>query len=126
MTTITCPYCETELELPDSALPKDSFWVEVKCPECNEPFLISFNGEVLSKAIPAKSLKPQKKFRHFLKENKIPLSILTLALAIIIHSWLEYNKSRYESRFSPEGNFYIFDKNSGDRYYQGVKYNKCK
>lgn len=111
MTTITCPYCETELELPDSALPQETFWVDVKCPECNEPFLISFNGEVSSRAIPAKSLKPKKKFRHFLIENKIPLSILVLALAIALHGWLEYNKDRYKINGS-----IIFDKNTGDRY----------
>lgn len=123
MTTIHCPYCETELELPDSALPKDSFWIEVKCPECNEPFLISFNGEVSSRAIPAKSLKPKKKFRHFLKENKIPLSILALALSLLIHGYLSYNTHRYT--WDSEDRC-ILDKNSGDFYYRGTIFKKIR
>jgi hypothetical protein len=111
MTTIICPYCETELELPDSALPQETLWVDVKCPECNEPFLISHDGAVLSRAVPAKSLKPKRKFRHFLKENKLPLSILVLALSLLIHGCLEYNKDRYKITGS-----IIFDKNTGDTY----------
>jgi hypothetical protein len=113
MTTIHCPYCETELELPDSALPQETLWVDVKCPECNEPFLISHDGAVLSRAVPAKSLKPKRKFRHFLKENKLPLSILVLALSLLIHGCLSYNTHRY-TRFSDRT---VLDKNSGDVYY---------
>ena len=102
--SIQCPSCLTELELPP-----DCEGQEVRCPQCNNRFVIP---EKFLKRIKQKT----KRVLTFAIIHEKLTSAIILALSIIIYAIINYNTDRYYLHKESQQVPFILDKNAGKLY----------